>query len=152
MILSKSVANWPQLGVQFLMAFLPELVHMWNTSPFQLSSFSSRGVVNIVEATGQAMVEAELIIPGMGCVACISKINSTLQQVAGVKGSQAWLENNSGGKAKVQYTADSHDGIDEIATKLVDAVRGAGFDTCSIARIQQVTPLVGSSPSIVYRP
>ena len=143
MIMSKSVTNWTQLGVQFLMAFLPELVHMWNTFPLKLSYLLSRVVVcEKFKATGQglAMVEAELNIPGMGCVACINKINGSLQQVAGVKGSQAWLENNAGGKAKVQYSADSDDGIDEIATKLVDAVRGAGFDTCSIARIQQVIP------------
>ena len=79
--------------------------------------------------------EAEFIIPGMGCVACINKINNSLQRVAGVTESQAWLE-DSGGKARVQYGFGSDDDVQEIALKLADAVRGAGFDSCSIDKIQ----------------
>ena len=48
---------------------------------------------------------------------------------------QAWLE-DSGEKARVQYGFVSDDDVQEIALKLVDAVRGAGFDSCSIDKIQ----------------
>ena len=68
-------------------------------------------------------------------MACINKINNSLQRVAGVTESQAWLE-DSGGKARVQYGFGSDDDVQEIALKLADAIRGATFDSCSMYKIQ----------------
>ena len=59
--------------------------------------------------------QAEMIIPGMGCVACINKINKSLQGFTNLVGSEAWLV-DSGGKARVQYVVASEAVVKDVVT------------------------------------
>ena len=78
-----------------------------------------------------------MIIPGMGCVACINKINNSLQRLSSVTGSEAWLV-ESGGKARVQYFVASEGDVHDVASQLADVVREAGFDQCLIGSIETI--------------
>jgi hypothetical protein len=57
-----------------------------------------------------------MIIPGMGCVACINKINNSLQGFTNLIGSEVWLVVDSGGKARVQYVAASEAVVKDVFT------------------------------------
>lgn len=135
-IVTSAVGSWTRLGTQVLLAFLPEIVHVWNTSPvINRVLRETRKKSNSASESGTFKAEVELTIPGMGCVACINKINSSLQKVSSVSDSQAWLE-DQGGKAKIQYTAGSDDDAQEKALKFAEAVRGAGFDPCTVGKVE----------------
>ena len=84
--------------------------------------------------------QAEMIIPGMGCVACINKVNNSLQRREIVTGSEAWLE-DSGGKARVRYLVDSDANAQDVAIQLASVVREAGFDQCLIGTVRTIKPL-----------
>ena len=135
MIANQSMISWWKLGLQLQLAFLPELVHVWNTY-----SFHPTRVTSSEYSTPMTTVraETELKIPGMGCVACINKINNSLRRCDNVIVTKAWLE-DSGGRARVQYVADSLDDIGNASCRLVEAVRGAGFDECHIVSTQQLS-------------
>jgi len=82
----------------------------------------------------------ELDIPSMGCVACINKIDSSLRQCAPEKIQEAksWLEKSEtgkGGKARIDLALSADDDIAALADILVNTVRAAGFDTCTLKSI-----------------
>ncbi|KAI2504748.1 hypothetical protein MHU86_9684 [Fragilaria crotonensis] len=137
MIVTRNVMSWPKLVVQLFLAFLPELVHVWNSNPFHLAFGRLRSSTK--EKTDSTLVhaQAEMVIPGMGCVACINKINNSLQQCEIVTGSEAWLE-GSGGKASVVYVVDSEAKAEDVAIQLANVVREAGFDQCLIGTVRTI--------------
>jgi copper chaperone CopZ len=127
-------SNYATLYVQILLAFLPELVHGWNRLSETLLTRKQTNRVRSL-ASDATSAQVELNIPGMGCVACINKINNSLRQVPTVASSEAWLQ-QKGGKAKVHLTVRSNEEAQTVAVALVDAVRAAGFDPCEIDVIQ----------------
>ena len=139
MIAARNVTSWPKLIVQLLLAFLPEIVHAWNSGPFCLAFGGSRGRTK-KDAAGTTFIraQAEMTIPGMGCVACINKINKSLQGFANVIGSEAWLV-DSGGKALVQYVVASEAEVKDVAIQLAHVVREAGFDQCLIGSVRTIS-------------
>lgn len=135
MISSPVVVLTNRMVVQLFLAFLPEWVHMYNTAAL----FSRRRGHNKLksDATSTSIAEIELEIPGMGCVACINKINGSLQQVPGVTESDAWIiDGGGGGKAKVQCRVGSIQDAQELSTELVTAVHNAGFDPCHVDNLE----------------
>jgi copper chaperone CopZ len=135
-MVSGSVTSWTRLSIQLLLAFLPEIVHAWNVSP--VHRLFAEKKQKKVSAEGMLMAQAEFSIPGMGCVSCIKKINNSLRKVSSVADSEAWLV-DYGGRARVQYAAGSDDDAQDIALKLAEAVRGAGFDPCTIDKVEVKT-------------
>jgi copper chaperone CopZ len=135
-IVSGSVTSWTRLSIQLLLAFLPEIVHAWNVSP--VHRLLAEKKQKEAPAEGMLMAQAEFSIPGMGCVSCIKKINSSLRKISSVADSEAWLV-DYGGRARVQYAAGSDDDAQDIALKLAEAVRGAGFDPCTIDKVEVKT-------------
>ena len=140
MIVTRNVMSWPKLIVQLFFAFLPELVHVWNSNPYHLAvgtRLRSRTKANTDSTHVHVYAQAEMVIPGMGCVACIKKINNSLQQCEIVTGSEAWLE-GSGGKASVVYVVDSKAKAEDVAIQLANVVREAGFDQCLIGTVRTI--------------
>ncbi|CAE7302169.1 unnamed protein product [Symbiodinium natans] len=120
-------ASFRILALQCLLAFLPEVVHLWNLR-------GARTRASVAPALGN-LATVELSVPGMGCVACINKVNSSLREVDGVTSSEAWLE-KEGGRALVHCAAASETKVRELASKLALAVEGAGFEPCMVVEVQ----------------
>jgi len=121
-------------------ALLPEVVHARNgwlarqQSPGGSSEEMGGSVVADREKDSSAMETAilELNVPGMGCAACVLKIDSSIRgcttKVGHVVRSSSWLTDEpKGGKARVVLSADSIEGMDTLLASIVGAVNGAGF-------------------------
>ena len=61
-----SAISWTKLGVQLFLAFLPELLFLWNYSSTFGRSFLLRGGVSKELQSSMSKAEAEFNIPGMG--------------------------------------------------------------------------------------
>jgi len=87
-VTTKSVTMKPtKLMLRLGIAFLPEIVHFWNSRDrrkfFQnlttLSKPSNDGNININTSTNGMVATLHMDVPAMGCVACINKIDRTIQ-------------------------------------------------------------------------
>lgn len=127
----QSQGNVAILSAKFLVAFLPELIHLCNNRP------KKRTIVDAVGLPIQA--EIEMLVPAMGCVACINKINTSIQKRGSVHilESKSWLnESEKGGRSRVTFVASSEADATKIADTLVSAVVEAGFDRCTIESLK----------------
>ena len=119
--------------MQFGIAFLPEMVHIWN-----LLRRQKRGV-----STSSGMVATvELDIPTMGCVACINKIDSSITNklpknttVLDIH-SQLDPTRSKGGTAKVSLRVESMREAESVGKTLVDTVASIGFGESSVTNIK----------------
>ncbi|CAK9064324.1 unnamed protein product [Durusdinium trenchii] len=100
---------------QLIIAFLPELLHLYQTRFRRKRRDRPRGSL-------RALRRVELRVPGMGCVACINKVQEALSAVPGVHLCDAWLEQGAGGFATVSCTPSTSSGA------LLSALHHAGFD------------------------
>jgi len=116
---------------QLALAFLPELVHVWNTVTRKVL-LKTKKESDGFEASNSSnyLYQVEFTIPGMGCVACINKINNALRQNLAVLDSEAWLE-DTGGRARIQYKVERKSEAEPMTQSLVQAVQAAGFDLCT---------------------
>mmetsp|Transcript_5009 Transcript_5009/g.8803 ORF Transcript_5009/g.8803 Transcript_5009/m.8803 type:complete len:419 (-) Transcript_5009:507-1763(-) len=140
--------------LSWTLTFLPELLHIWNktklllferknATPLQYHTQTlqepSRTILTTTTTKHNTTVPQptttrttiDLMIPSMGCVACIRKIDSTLQGMEFVKEAQSWLQ-EGGGQASVTFDASSPSEADSKSRELVEAVRRAGFPTCTL--------------------
>jgi copper chaperone CopZ len=114
---------------------MPELVHLWNV---HATGNIQRHADNDREA-GKLFTTIEMTIPSMGCVACIKKIDSSMRRCAPdqIEGTKSWLEpSGKGGRALVRAITSTEQEADRLAQSLVDTVRDAGFQTCSLDSIR----------------
>mmetsp|Transcript_17093 Transcript_17093/g.25893 ORF Transcript_17093/g.25893 Transcript_17093/m.25893 type:complete len:325 (+) Transcript_17093:126-1100(+) len=118
--------------IQLSLAFLPEIVHLWNVK------LGIQKVPKFATSHILPVYQVKLAIPGMGCVACINKINKTLRQNPTVSDTKAWLNEEKGGSALVQYSVNSNVDAKRIAESLSEAVKAAGFDNCKIENLKQM--------------
>eukprot|EP00913_Durusdinium_trenchii_P007164 g6739.t1 len=102
-------------GFNKIIAFLPELLHLYQTRFRRKRRDRPRGSL-------RALRRVELRVPGMGCVACINKVQEALSAVPGVHLCDAWLEQGAGGFATVSCTPSTSSGA------LLSALHHAGFD------------------------
>lgn len=98
---------------QLFLAFLPELLHLRSQ---RLRRKGRHG-----RSSQRGMLE--LRVPGMGCVACIDKVTTTLQTLPEVLHCDAWLE-EEGGRARVRLSAGASTATNE---RLVRVLQSAGF-------------------------
>ncbi|CAE7425948.1 unnamed protein product [Symbiodinium necroappetens] len=117
--------NFRFVWLQCILAFLPELVHLWNL----------HGPQRQIGATPSHTVD--LSIASMGCVACIKKVESSLREVPGVLRSEAWLED--GGRARVQCSVSETE-VSELTARLSRAVERAGFEPCRVIGVNLEEP------------
>lgn len=135
-MVSSSVISTQRVVVPLFLAFLPEWIHLYNTAAL-FSRRRGSTTHKLMSDASTSIAEIELEIPGMGCVACINKINGSLQQVPGVTESDAWIiDGGGGGKAKVQCLVGSIQHAQELSTKLMTAVHNAGFDPCHVDSLE----------------
>jgi copper chaperone CopZ len=130
-----AIVKWAQYSLlRWSVALMPEVVHLWNVN------VGERIQQRSVDITGGGnIVTIEMTIPTMGCVACINKIDSSMRQCAPnrIEEAKAWLEpSGKGGRALVRGIVSSKQDAESLAESLVDAVRGAGFDSCSVDSIR----------------
>jgi hypothetical protein len=118
---------------KLLLAFLPELLHAYKNRQTKPNKVQSQNL------TVQA--EVEIAVPTMGCVACINKINHSIQNgglpVGLILDSKSWLnESEKGGRSRVLFEASSEEDAAEMAGMLVNAVVEAGFERCTIQSLK----------------
>jgi copper chaperone CopZ len=130
------VAIWTRYSIlRWFVALMPELVHLWNvhaTGNIQRHADNDREAYKL-------FTTIEMMIPSMGCVACINKIDSSMRRCAPdhIEEAKSWLEpSGKGGRALVRVTASTKQEVERLAQSLVDAVRDAGFQTCSLDSIR----------------
>lgn len=120
--------------MSWFISLMPEMVHAWNISV----SRWKKGIRTHDEDT--VKVVFELDIPSMGCVACINKIDSTMRHAApkNVVDAKSWLvaSQKKGGRARVIVTSSSEEKAREVADSVAHAVRGAGFDPCTVDKFE----------------
>ena len=133
-----ALASW-------FVALMPEMVHLWNgrASSERGGGGSKRSARDdadvrkdtmIAAPTGSTRVTLELVIPSMGCVACINKIDSSIRKlmIDSILDSSSWLTDDpKGGRAKVVFVTDSEQEARKYADSVVAAVSNSGFP-CSI--------------------
>lgn len=127
--------------ISFFLAFLPELVDIWNTmrskqwqQKHSHDNESMDGVMYPITA------KLTLDCHTMGCVACVNKIDTSIRQcksAANIREESSWLNEGStkGGMAELTISAESNDGINVIVDEVVAAVEAAGFQ-CKVKSLQ----------------
>lgn len=120
--------------LRWCVALMPEMVQLWNVYVAERTR-RRRNEMKV----GDVVATIELTIPTMGCVACINKIDSSMQKCAPnqIEEAKSWLEpSGKGGKALVRGVASSKQDAEKLAESLVQAVRAAGFEPCSVESIR----------------
>ena len=130
------VVNWAWYSIlRWFVALMPELVHLWNV---YAPGIIQRHADNDREAD-KLFTTIEMTIPSMGCVACINKIDSSVRRCAPdqIEEAKSWLEpSGKGGRTLVRAITSTEEEAERLAQSLVDAVRDAGFQTCSLDSIR----------------
>jgi len=126
--------------VSLFLAFLPELVDIWNTTRSQ--QWQKKNIVEPTSIVSPFPMEAKLRldIPSMGCVACVNKIDTSIRQsksAANIRGETSWLNDGSakGGMAELSILAKTKEEIDTITEEVLAAISDAGFQ-CSVESLQ----------------
>lgn len=123
------------------LALLPEAVYFWNKYLTNRWTFKNKLSIDRVQPQGP-LIEAQLRldIPGMGCVACINKIDASIRSTAPqqIVSSESWLdpEREKGGNSSILLSVSSLDEAKVVAKSIVERIQGAGFDTCRVESIQ----------------
>lgn len=126
-----------QLALSWAVALMPELVHFANQrSQMYGGSLSSRTLSGgdlLSDGVSKEKV-IELDITGMGCVACINKIDGTLRKLnTHIIEASSWLnENSNGGKARVTFQYTNEANKESLVKDIVSSVKEAGFD-CALS-------------------
>jgi copper chaperone CopZ len=144
-----TVTGCVMLVMRGILALLPEAVHLWNaywTTPKTSNPWlsESRLQTHGIQAT------VELIVPTMGCVACVNKINSSLQQASPrhFLTGNSWLVPEKGGQASVTLWAKDEKELQQLIATAQDTIHAAGFPDTTIASIskkQQPRMITGDS-------
>ena len=110
---------------RWVVALLPELIHSLNVRPWL-----SQAEVYSQEATNHVRWFVE--IPTMGCVACVQKINASLQKMSNVVKVESVLNTDGakGGRTIVTFARSEEDN----ASNVQAAIEGAGFPVVSVQK------------------
>jgi len=123
------IGHWIQTALfSFVLSLLPELLYVWNERTVSKKPMS-------VHPGAGVSATVELIIPSMGCVACVNKVDNSIQKSCKSENlieSRSWLtENPKGGRAKFALMAGSKRDVDKIVHTILESVSNAGFP-CSV--------------------
>lgn len=131
--------------VSFTLAFLPELVAVWNmfrTRRWQRNHIDKKAC-DTVEMSSLTLpsssngIEAKLTlnIPTMGCVACVNQVDASIRGCnsasAHIKEEMSWLTDSAGGRkggsAELIIRGRTNEEVNYIVEDVVAAVNDAGF-------------------------
>jgi copper chaperone CopZ len=134
--------------VSLLLAFLPELVDIWNTNrtqQWQRSDMNPGGNYDEKAATSLSSLpidaKVRLTIPTMGCVACVNKVDTSIRRCISaannIKEERSWLSDTAakGGVAELTVSGKTREEIDEVVEEVIAAVHDAGF-VCKVASFE----------------
>lgn len=137
--------------MSLLLAFLPELMDVWNTNRSQQwqqkrNNGVLEGIANrenkSTSSTLPIEAKVKLIIPTMGCVACVNKVDSSIRQCISaannkIREEKSWLADNAakGGMAELTVLGNTKEDINNIVEDVIAAVTVAGFE-CKVASIR----------------
>lgn len=114
---------------RWLVALLPEAVHVYNQRTQQPAALSVSEPTTIVE----------LDIASMGCVACIQSIQNALLRQPNVVHAQASLHplGRKGGSATIKVLSADDVDVNSVINDLIDAVENVGFDGASVVSVRE---------------
>ncbi len=134
-----------------LLAFLPELLDIWNTNRSHQWQRDSRPTSrNRDEKESVALspslpfeAKVRLTIPTMGCVACVNKVDSSIRRCVSaannniIREEKSWLSDDpaKGGVAELTLFGKTREEIDGVVEEVIAAVHDAGF-VCKVASLQ----------------
>ena len=127
-LLSQRSLEWTIISL--LLAFLPEMVDVWNKIR-QIQQKQS--YIDDFSTSLPISAKLRLNCPTMGCVACVNKIDSSIRQCkfssANIKEETSWLTNGSekGGMAEMMIQGKNNDEIDDVVKEVMSALEKAGF-------------------------
>lgn len=129
------IGHWIQKALfSFMLSLLPELLYIWNERMVSRTSMA-------VHPGAGVSATVELIIPSMGCVACVNKVDHSIQKSCkseNLINSRSWLtENPKGGRAKFALMAGSKQDVDKIVHTILESVSNAGFP-CSVDALEVI--------------
>ncbi|KAL3808344.1 hypothetical protein ACHAXA_007628 [Cyclostephanos tholiformis] len=128
--------------VSLSLAFLPELVDVWNANRSRQWRQRTRvddkrdmGEKSTSLSSSSITVEAKLTlnIPTMGCVACVNKVDASIRgcnSAASIRDETSWLNGGAakgGGAAELTIVGGTNEEIDRIVEEVVTSVKDAGF-------------------------
>lgn len=139
--------------LRWTIALLPEMLHLWNSARRRRQTSAKNDQSS--DCSGATSV-VYLDMPSMGCVACIQKVDESLQRALPkdlsnppiIRSAESWLleGGKKGGRAKVNLVnVQSDDGGDgnsgdldpKVLSSLVEAVKAAGFP-CTVDEVVNV--------------
>jgi len=133
--------------ISLFLAFLPELVDIWNmyrSQQWKHGKFSGNNG-NMEETSSASLslpvkANLRLDIPTMGCVACVNKVDASIRQcksAANVRDEISWLTDGAakGGVAELTILGRTREEIDGIANDVVSSLKTAGFQ-CNVESLQ----------------
>ena len=128
---SQRPIGWTILSL--FVAFLPELVHTFNL--IKTTQWKKRQIIGrSVQNNDVVSAKLQLEIPGMGCVACVNKIDASIRQCKSatrITQEKSWLnapEIGKGGMAELIISASSDEDVDDIVKSVISTIREAGFE------------------------
>lgn len=120
--------------LSWLVALMPEIVHAYNRSNIRRNSVAT-------DLTFSRSDRIKVNIPTMGCVGCVSKVNSAIAKVtssmdpgarAKIVKYDSWLVDPKGGIAEIEVTYDQdEDALEALKCAVANEIKDAGFN-CSI--------------------
>lgn len=123
------------LLIPWIIALMPEWIHLSNRFSVKRFTFAKQRENEDTTGGNQLLTaQLDMNIRGMGCVACIKKIDSsTRNSSANVSSASSWLlpkdnsDQKKGGKAMIVLKGTSVQDLESTATKVIEAVVAAGF-------------------------
>lgn len=125
---SQRPIGWTILSL--FLSLLPELVHTFNL--IKTTQWKKRQIS--FQNTDVVTAKLQLAIPGMGCVACVNKIDASIRQCKSatrIAQEKSWLnapEMGKGGMAELIISASSDEEVDDVVKSVISAIRDAGFE------------------------
>lgn len=119
---------------RWMVALSPEFLHLWNVWKEDNRSTASEVTTMPFQAT------LKLDIPTMGCVACINKINSALQEDERILEAHSALNplGAKGGHATVRVASQTREELDQLFETIVKSIENAGFEPCRIKSMELI--------------
>jgi hypothetical protein len=116
-----------QIILSWAVSLMPEFVHFINIRSERNEQSRQREVESSTVSSQEDVIELD--IKGMGCVACINKIDRVLRISDTIIEASSWLnEDSKGGKARVAFRYPNEKMKRSIVADIMDSIKDAGFD------------------------
>jgi copper chaperone CopZ len=114
-----------QLLFRWTIALLPELLFAWNNNRMIVPQ-KQRPRTNNVNDIERTTMTIKLVVPTMGCVACINAIQNAVSRVDGVESVSSHLQ-ETGGETVVRLSSPNGSSVAVTEQMIVKAIADSGF-------------------------